>query len=404
MRGQLIPLAFLTLLIGGVLVGHVFFNLFYGFRYQAQVFGIQLLDTVRNLIEGFKSYLKLSLTYSSHEALREHALLGGSPGAAPWICNGPNPLPVQFSVECLENYTTYYLNEYVNLFNTSLPLKISKKNFTECIYGIDEGGVFAGKYDEGYFWVNGTGTGLAVSGKNFNMYEEIHANTFITKNRYWYLFRNFYEWATTTPFSEDICSIIGCSCSSASGEEPCSSCSDLVKAYAEDALKKLQEKFDNNVSCSMKRLCCKQGIGEPCLEPSPCISWGETSCKKGCKHENCTPPSSSASLSLSSTGEEHQQLLMFSQDANDETDDKKCFCDYWYEGRISTGYVFECVDYKYFVPSSQGPVPLKFDVLAYAFWKKHDACRTINPCSCHEGFKECSECEGLCCEPCYEVK
>ncbi|MHA1865394.1 MAG: hypothetical protein ACTSWZ_02715, partial [Candidatus Heimdallarchaeaceae archaeon] len=65
-KGQLIPFVFIILLVAGVLIGYVFYNMFYGTSYQIQVFRMSMIDVIRNLIESFKNYLRLSLTYSSH--------------------------------------------------------------------------------------------------------------------------------------------------------------------------------------------------------------------------------------------------------------------------------------------------------------------------------------------------
>jgi hypothetical protein len=290
-KGQIIPFVFLLLLISGIIIGYIFYNVFYGTRFQTYVTTINIIDTIRNVIEYFKSYLGLSLTYSSHQSLREHACWGGTIGEEinHWICNTPNPVEVEQSKQCLEKYTKYYLNEYNSLFTTSLPIEITKYNFTDNVYGVDAAGVFSGKYDEGYFWVNSSGAKLSISDENIKNMEKIETSDFITKNRYWYLFRKFYEWAQDNVYGKCICSIIGCSCSSSSGEEACTSCSDAVKDCAKRALDDLQRRFDNNVTCKMKQEACMQGRGPPCLNPSDCLAWA-SSVRGLCTHD-CIDPS-----------------------------------------------------------------------------------------------------------------
>ena len=402
MKGQLIPVVFIVLLVAGVIVGYIFYNIFYGTEYQFQVFRTHTIDIVRNLIEQFKNYLGLSLTYSSHQSLREHACLGGLVGGAgPWICNGPNPVDVDQSRDCLETYTKYYLNVYTNLFNTSLPIDLTKVNYTDCLYDVNRGDVFSKKYDEGNFWVNCSEPKIAVSGKNINEYEKILTDDFITKNRYWYMFRNFYDWANADVYSPCICSIIGCSCGSGSGEEFCSSCLDPVEDCAQIALENLQKRFDDDVVCDMTRECCNQGVGPPCGCPCLCLPW-ENTCMANCQHECIDPPEAANSCPVSDSfslqGFQEENSKPFSRISAQSLN---CVCDYWYEGRVAAGYRYRCQDFKYFVPSDKGPVPLSFIVEAFAFWRNPCACWSKNGCNCPEDAESCSECQDTCCTPCY---
>ena len=94
MKSQIIPISFLLLSVGLIIIGFIFYNVFYGKKYEQGILEIKILDAARNVIENAKNYLKLSLVYSSLQAMREQAASGGSVGAGPWICNGPTPLPV----------------------------------------------------------------------------------------------------------------------------------------------------------------------------------------------------------------------------------------------------------------------------------------------------------------------
>ena len=402
-RGQLVPFAFIILLVAGGLIGYILYNIYYGTKYQILVSQTYRIDVIRNLIEAFKNYLKLSLTYSSGQALREHACLSGLVRARPWICNGPNPPTVEQSKECLGEYTKYYLNVYSSLFDTHLPLTLLKLNFTDCFYDVNRGDVFSGEHDEGDFWVNCSSGKISVSSEDIHESEKINTNEFVTKNRYWYMFRIFYEWAMADVYSPCICEKIGCACGSASSEEECSrTCLTEVEECAQRALEDLQRRFDEDVICNKKFLCCAQGRGPSCLPPSDCISWINSICISDCMHRCPRPPMGE----LCPLGQSHS----FSQDSNftsepyikfSSSPSLSCYCEYWHEARLAAGYEFRCVDYKYYVPSDRGPVPLTFIAHAYAFWRDQDACRSTNLCHCPEDATSCSQCSGACCTPCH---
>ncbi|MCK4429063.1 MAG: hypothetical protein KAU95_01710, partial [Candidatus Aenigmarchaeota archaeon] len=178
MRAQVIPFVFLVLLVGGTILGYIFYNSFYGTSYEGSISERYTIDVLRNELERAKGYLKQSLIYSSHQSLREHACLSGQVGAMEWICNEPNTYSPDDSKGCLEKYTLYYENNYLNNYSIlGLPITFTKKNFSSCVYGVDESGVFSGKYDEGDFWVNITGAALAVSGGSAAASEDVNLNT-----------------------------------------------------------------------------------------------------------------------------------------------------------------------------------------------------------------------------------
>jgi hypothetical protein len=392
MRGQLVATVFIILLASSVIIGFIFYNLFYGTKYQSQVFNINVIDAVRNLIENFKNYMHLSLTYSSLQALREHACTGGSIGAGAWIRNGPNPVDPDFSKQCLANYTKYYFDVYLNLFNTTLPVELSRENSSVCIYDADSGKILAGAYDEGNFFVNCSNVKISVSGQNVKEFEGVQVDDYITKNRYWYLFRNFYEWAMDDVYSPCVCAAIGCSCSSSSGMEPSTSCSAPVEKCAQLALDDLQRRFDDNVKCKMDKMCSNQGIGPVCNGECGCTTWDNTCMAKG--HECANPETTnkpcplSSKVTTSSLATSDSSLIASDGNFNilstlskislaGDGSSQDCTCRI--EGRISGGYRYTCEDYKYFVPSEQGPVPMTFRANAYAFWR--------DPCAC------CAQCE-----------
>ena len=394
MKGQLIPFMFILLLVGGVLMGYVFYNIFYGTKYQFKTFYIHTVDAVRNLIESLKNYLHLSLTYSSHQAMKEHAASGGMMPAGSWICNGPTPPSVDDSKECLEKYTKYYLNVYFDLFNTSLPVNLREVGFSGCVYGVDEEGVLSGKYDEGNFWVNCSDASIAVFGENINEYEKINMDDFITRNRYWYMFRIFYEWALADVYSPCICACtVGCA-----------GC-DCTRACAEMAYEDLQRRFDENVICKkpVGWECCDHEFGPiSCTPQQRCLPWDETYCQ--CIGHFCTePPNTKSSPETKfSKGFYEEEENNISPDISPGTrapETVSCNCDYWVENRLAATYLFVCEDHKYYIPSKDGPVPLVFKAFATARWRAPDACHSTALCQCPQGTDTCESCT---CPPCPE--
>ena len=404
MKSQLIPISFLLLSVGLIVIGFIFYNVFYGKKYEEKILEIRVLDAARNVIENAKNYLKLSLVYSSLQAMREQASSGGSVGAAPWICNGPNPLPIEVSKICLQNYTKYYLTIYGSKFNTTLPLNVYLKDFSSLIYQIEESEVLNGMYDEGNFTIEANDARISVTRDNLRVSEEFNISELVTKNRFWYMFRIFTEWAKEDPFSPCICAYLRCACSSSSGEEVCSSCQRFADACAEYALKVLQNKFDEYVKCEKANICCMQGVGPSCLEPTDCIPWSNR-CSRNCEH-NCTLPPSSIS-SYSSHLQNSTSLFLptkriYLQTTNQQTECKifDCKTYYWYEARFSAAYIFTCKDFKYYISSPKGPKPLTFSVSVYAYLRDQDRCKALVPCECPQSATKCEECIPKC-TPCF---
>jgi len=418
MKSQLLPISFFLLSVGLIVIGFIFYNVFYGEKYEQKIFEIRVLDAARNVIENAKNYLKLSLVYSSLQATREHASAGGSIGAAPWICNMPNPLPVEVSKTCLQNYTKYYLTIYGSKFNTTLPLNVYLKDFSSLIYRISESGVFSGIYDEGNFTIEANDSRISVTKGDLRISEEFNISELITKNRYWYMFRIFTEWAKEDPFSPCICSHLSCACGSSSGEEGCSSCLRSADMCADYALRILQSKFDEYVKCEVENICCMQGIGPPCLEPTGCISWSNR-CSTGCIHECVLPSFTISSSSYSQTSSLSYLEEDYSWEKTTITEKIPtttttteppqckifdCKAYYWYEARFSAAYVFTCKDYKYYISSPNGPKPLTFSVTVYAYLRDQDRCKTLVQCNCPPWATTCEECEPGCTQCFGEIK
>ncbi|MEM5874669.1 MAG: hypothetical protein QW641_01935 [Candidatus Aenigmatarchaeota archaeon] len=354
MRAQLMPLFFVIFVIFSVIFIYIFFNIFYGTKYETQVFEISIVDRVRNVIENLKNFLHLSLTYSAHKALKEQAEEGGLRPAGSWICNAPSQPSIDEAKQCLEKWTQYYLNVYLNNFTISLPLDIIKKNFTSCIYDIDENGILSGVFDEGYFWVNCSYSPLIVKGINVNIsaFENITTNDFITKNRFWYMFRIFYEWANDNVYGRCMCA----ACLA------CGGC-DAAQRCAQEAYNDLIRRFDNDVKCKEpSRDCCDHESGPvSCEKKSECLTWTDTQCT--CIGHFCTNPP-----------------WLITGYAMAQEEEKRC--PGWAENRLAATYTYKCEDHKYYVPSINGPVPLKFNVKISAMYRCPDRCYVGDVCPC----------------------
>ncbi len=421
MKAQLIPFVFLVLLVAGVLLGYIFYNVFYGTKYEESVFERSVIDVLRNEVERFEGYLKQSLIYSSHQSLREHACLGGLVGnMSPWISNGPNPLKPEKSIECLEKYTSYYTNVYLSNYSIlNLPVTLTKKNFSSCIYDVDPNEVLTPKgsydpyYDEGNFWVNISEAVASVSGGNAVISNDINLNTYITRNRYWYMFRIFTEWSEYEGNKNNPDSYVSCICSCAASCKDC----NCAEKCAEDALEQLQERFnetDDYVICNMSKECCAEEYGDISCNQTPCYSWtGTRDCHPTPTSRQCVDPSTGAdsypvSSGFASTTQEEDygegfynylknlNLNPFSIVLADSTNCSNCSCTVWKGHKLGVKYEYRCDDHKYYIPSDKGPAPLEFVVNAEAFWDVPGACKEYRPCS-GSYDENCTECS---CPPC----
>jgi len=397
MKAQLLPLIFLILLIGGILLSYFFYNTFYGTKYEESISERYAVDTLRNELERLKGYSKQANIYSAHQALREHACLGGQIGAQEWICNGPNNFPVEDSIECLEDYTLYYANVYLgNYAVLDTPITLIKKNFSSCEYDVDPdevlnpSRVYDPYYDEGNFWVNITEAMISVSGGGATVNDDMNIDEYITRNRYWYLFRTFHEWAEDDVYSPCVCALLGCACSARSGQEECTGpCIAASERCAEIALEDLQRRFnETEVECIRTKpyLCCSQGIGPICGQPCGCQAWSNP-CSSACEHECIPPPPTSSICPAPNVVLQgyYNQINEYLGNINLNLNifpvvhaQNRCLCHY--EARFATSHQFICTDNYYHVPSNKGPVPMIFRVGAIAFWR--DPCRCCTTCPC----------------------
>lgn len=378
MKAQLMPFIILALVAAVTLLGFFVFNTIYGKGFERSMEGIKKIDVAENVIQNLKAYSQLSLAYSSQEAFRESACNGGIISDQPWvwICWGPNILPVEDIKQCAGKFSKYFLNIYLDNFTVELPLEVYKKGVDECSVEVNESDVWKGKYDEGNFWIKCSNVSISVRGKDISATDVFNASYFIVNNRFWYLYRKVAEWAKESDYASCIC-------------KATVSCYDCYQAEvcAEDALKKLEEKFkdDKNVKCEWEKdsSCCNTETGDMCQEPKECLPWNKNcviNCRPQCIAEttdllgSCIPQNlvAYASKDINSRKKYNYETLYFSPEK---------VCKIWYEHKLERKDVFVCTDHKYYVPSASGPVPLKFTIVAEAgFRVPHPVCEQLAPC------------------------
>lgn len=374
-KSQSNSIIFLIFLILSLIIFITFFNRYFGFSYQKEILEIKKIDLVNNIIKLFKAFTLLSLEYSSQQTLREGACVGGAITTGSWICNSPTPPDVQKTIECHEEYIKYYLSLYLEKFNISIPFDFEISFDGKCKELVEEEKIFSGKYDEGYFFMKCFNISINVFSKNLGGNENFNVSLFLTKNRFWYLFRNFYEWAQENVYGKCVCK-----CTSS-----CSDC-NCVEKCAELALKNLQERFDKHVICEIKERCCYREIGKKCLPPSNCILWKDP---PKCKMGMCGGP-------VCEILKEKKELCK----PEIKYDKLECYSVIWRENKIASSHTYRCTDTKYFIPSDRGPIPLIFEVNAVANFKDNDACKRLVKCDCPEDAKKCEECKQTGCTKC----
>ena len=401
MKGQLMPLVFFVLVIFGVIVGYVFFNTFYGTKYERELFDVRVLSLIDNVIQAFKGYLSVSLDYSNQQALRESACLGGLISVQPWawICYGKyNPLLPEVSIACQEVFTQYYLNVYANNFSVQLPLASTINNYTTTNIEVNPSQVYTGTYDEANFWVRSYDSSVTMTGKTEQSQENLSTSDFITRNRFWYMFRIYDDWARENYYGK-------CLCGATKG---CGDCVDKEKC-ADEALKRLQQRFDEFVTCRRDKStsCCIQDEGPPCGESTSCQVW-DAMCHARCDDPCLEPPLDysacipSGIVFTAGFGENTPQnsvskpgVISFSSHLDG------CYSIIWNEWRLAGQDVYTCKDSKYFVPSPKGPIPLEFRGIAHGTWfVEHPNCERKVRCDCPSDVTDCSQCRRTGCTPC----
>jgi len=377
-----LPFVFIVLVIGITLISWTIYNIYYGSSYQSLVFEESKLDTMRNEMEKIKGFSRQSLIYSSHQSLTEHAVASGMmTEAGPWICNGADPPSVADTVECLEKYTEYHVNAYLRNYSTEVPIELNIQNFSEAEFDVTESDVLSGAHDEGEMYVVLRDAKIGMSSREIEMSDLINIETEIDKNRFWYMYRIFTEWAETNMFGDGICS-----CASSCGDCAC------AENVAQESLFDLQNRFDMFVICDSQIKCCTNEHGDICGE-SGCEDWIQDVCFDPCGFE-CTDPN------LIFEGPNVTNLTSYGEMPEDKLSLQAAGCHAYIpiENRLASVYTFRCIDYKYYVPTTSGPKELMFSVDAFGTFYDLDGCITEEPCT---GFgctpsSGCSSCTPPC--------
>lgn len=345
------------------------------FKYSQQTFETRLIDIFENLKNIVNSYAKLSLYYSTTQNFRSESW--------PWIWNGFNPLDFNWLKECKESLTTYFYNAYLQKFNTNLPVNIIIEKSDKCYFpDLKEFDVFSGKNDEGNFTVVCNNSEIKISINTTTLYSFINSSNFITNNRYWYLYRKFYEWARENSeiFTSCVCNLVSA----------CSDCSSIEKCY-KILLENLKQKFkdDKYINCyTDPSPCCTYERGEACKrEQKFCYYW-----EKDCYVPNKIECGATINLYLKERNEEKFSESETKVLSNSEISAVACI---WEENRIETRRVYTCEDYKYFESSPSGPDKIVFVSIVYAGFRNPRGCVEQINCACDESDASCEDCNPL---------
>ncbi|MFB6075577.1 MAG: hypothetical protein ABEK17_00380 [Candidatus Aenigmatarchaeota archaeon] len=349
---SIIAITFIVLISSIAAISWIFYNTYFGSRYQLNVLEQSKLDTIFNEIEKGKNYLRQSLIYSSHESLSEFAASGGN---KPWICNTPNYPTLVETSECLANNTKYKVNTYFKKYSIDLPLNFNKEKFRDVKYIVTSSDLSAGKYDNGDFDVEITEGGIILNTEDISITDGLNLKKEINKNRFWYMYNRFKEWSKDNVFGQGICDCVA----------KCSGCS-CAKKTAETAFNDLRKRFDKHVSCRMMKDCCVNQKGGMCQQ-SPCLDWKQNICSIDCEMK----PTSISSGTDSSTSVNSITGLV----TNDN-----CYQIVPVENKLAAIYTYECEDERFFVPGENGPHPLTFRVNAFASFRDLDGCKKKVPC------------------------
>ena len=249
--------------------------------------------------------------------------------------------------------------------------------------------------------VNCTNSSVTLSGKNVLLKEDLNVSSFITKNRFWYLYRKVKEWAEENFYGKCICA----------ATMRCGNCKDVKKCTLE-ALKRLQAKFDEFVECKWEGKtshCCREETGSKCMEPSVCLGWD--ACPTMSQLQCLEPPlDSSVCLPeklITLKGHQKERFNLHREKdfpfltLSNDNKDLLCYSKIWNEWKLAGKDVYVCEDHKYYIPSPKGPIPLKFVIVARASFRvPHPLCERIIECKCPKDAKHCYECIQTGCTPC----
>jgi hypothetical protein len=340
------------------------------------------LSKLSTYLDFFKGFSRAALLFSVHAGTKTVAGFGGeiSKSGLPrnWICNFDVSPSVDEVRYFLSNQTLEYLNRYVpNMKIEDLP-QINVSNFT-CVDFDVNNAVFSGAYDEA-FNVSALGSEInvslqenMVSSKN-EIYEEIE------KVRFWYMYRKFKEWASSTRFRDYVASCEPILCQKYTCnyfDFACSDDADLegcVNNAVQNALKELNSIFnDKYVKCKATLTCCN-AVAMKCQQPPPCEKC--CACEKEEAGELCGKKYVQTSSSkFSYTQSDNPYKISFSGTG----------CSYWQGNRLDVEADFSCTDEKYLL-SVPGDRKLTFTVHATANIVVPNDCRRDEQC-----IEECCE-------------
>jgi hypothetical protein len=367
------------------------------------------LSKISAYLDFLKGFSRAALLFSTHAGTKTIAGFGGeiSKSGLPrnWICNYDVSPSVDEVRYFLSNQTLDYLNRYVpNMKIEDLP-KINVSNFTCVDFDVSNTIVFSGRNDEA-FNVSALGSEInvslgedKVSSKN-EIYEEIE------KVRFWYMYRKFKEWASSTEFRNYVanCKSILCqkytcgyfdfSCNKDSELEAC------IRGAVNSALQELNTIFnDEYVRCKGTLTCC-HAVALKCQPPPECkycCSCEIEEAGKLCGKEYI----SSFSGFEFGLGSKTPYKISFSGTG----------CSYWQGNRLDVEADFSCTDEKYLL-SVPGDRRLTFTVHATVNIKVPNDCPRSSPCievccerdknnNCVKWGEDCSEDYCWCNVDCY---
>ncbi|MFH7904056.1 MAG: hypothetical protein QW409_03865 [Candidatus Aenigmatarchaeota archaeon] len=339
---------------------------------------IDIFENIKHIIDG---YAKLSLYYATTQNFREESHT--------WIHNGFNPLEFEYLKDCKQNWTTFFFNQYLSKFRVDLPVNIEINSVKKCFFDLEKENVFKGLNDEGNFSVFCNSTNVKIYINETFLLDFINSSNFITNNRYWYLYRKFYEWAreNADKFASCVCGLV----------KSCATCNSIEICYR-GLLESLKAKFkdDEYVECYTDPTpCCYQEHGDLCRLPDICQSW-QNRCYVG-KNYECPQLEENENKKSYSNNYQSEYLVYYSKnvvlsDSQDYITEFYCTSCIWQENRMETHRRYYCIDYKYYESSPSGPKPLEFTAIVYAGWKNYVSCISEVKNKCENKTTECKNC------------
>jgi len=361
------------------------------------------LDIASYETERIKGVVKTAGRYATHYSAYKAAETSGiiTNNSVPfaWIYNGLQennpwdyiPTPQEVS-NCLCKHVLYIVNSHLQ--NVTSPFfKLKVTNFTNCSIATGIYEVLSGEFDEYIpFSIENASIYGTSFDKSIRISDKLQIQDKATLNRFWYMYRVFYEWARNDTFFKCI-STCACSCDIASCLP-----NGCVEDCAESALQDLQNRFDADVKCFKSYVCCEARRGSSCAcfsscqqssYPSSCI-W-HTKTFISCRNNTICS-------SFSTYAPSYEKLPSVSFDPIN------CECEFYLDFYLSTVWQYTCIDTKYYIPTSQGTKPLKFTVMAVANIHAKYPCPAVGTCSCPVNATSCDECTCPCAGcSCYEV-